>query len=151
MTSIKRRATAAAIVATAAVGSLGFGFQTAAHAADNNDVATPAQCAAYKTIYDNNKGTKRNQNIIDSTATEAAGTCSAGMHSGVTNPSRPWYKLTVTDPDLMEQDDVKQYLHTVETRMQAAMLKSNFYKVLPTLYLDLCVFGTGAFSIMEDD
>ncbi len=56
MTSIKRRATAAAIVATAAVGSLGFGFQTAAHAADNNDVATPAQCAAYKTIYDNNKG-----------------------------------------------------------------------------------------------
>jgi len=40
MTSIKRRATAAAIVATAAVGSLGFGFQTAAHAADKAAVDT---------------------------------------------------------------------------------------------------------------
>lgn len=103
------------------------------------------------TTTDTNKGDKRNQNIIDSTATEAAGTCSAGMHSGVTSPARPWFKLGVPDPDLMEQDDVKEYLHTVETRMQAVMVKSNFYKVLPTLYSDLAVFATGAFSIMEDD
>ncbi len=103
------------------------------------------------TTSDTNRGDKRNNQIIDSTATEAAGTCAAGMHSGVTSPARPWFKLGVSDPELMEQDDVKQYLHDVETRMQDQMLKSNFYKVLPTLYQDLAVFGTGAFSIMEDD
>lgn len=103
------------------------------------------------TTSDTNKGDKRNQSIIDSTATEAAGTCSAGMHSGVTSPARPWFKLSIPDQDLMEQDDVKEWLHVVETRMQSAMLKSNFYKVLPSLYLDLAVFGTSAFSIMEDD
>jgi hypothetical protein len=55
MTSIKRRATAAAIVATAAIGSLGFAFQSPAQALDNGP-ATPNQCAAYKAIYDANKG-----------------------------------------------------------------------------------------------
>ncbi len=100
---------------------------------------------------DANKGDKRNQSIIDSTATEAAGICAAGMHSGVTSPARPWFKLAVSDPQLNESGEVKQYLHEVETRMQDAMIKSNFYKVLPSGYLDLAVFGTCAFSIIEDD
>jgi hypothetical protein len=73
------------------------------------------------------------------------------MHSGITSPARPWFKLTVPDADLAERDDVKQYLHDVETRMQKAMVKSNYYKTLSTLYQDLGVFGTGAFLILEDD
>ncbi len=51
------------------------------------------------TTTDTNKGDKRNQSIIDSTATEAAGICAAGMHSGVTSPARPWFKLGVADGD----------------------------------------------------
>ncbi len=98
-----------------------------------------------------NKGQNQNQDIIDSTATEAAGTCAAGMHSGMTSPARPWFKLVIDDDELMQEDDVKQYLHEVETRMQAVMIQSNFYEVLPRLYEDLAVFGTGAFSIMEDE
>ncbi len=103
------------------------------------------------TTSDTNKGDKRNQNIIDGSATEAAGICSAGMHSGVTSPARPWFRLTIPNVDLREDPEIKDWLHTVETRMQSVMIRSNFYKVLPTLYGDLAVFGTGAFMIAEDD
>lgn len=102
------------------------------------------------TTSENNKGDKRNQNIIDSTATEAAGTCAAGMHSGITSPSRPWFKLALGDKNLMEEPEVKEYLHAVEERMQQLMVLSNFYGVLPVVYADMCVFATGAFAIMED-
>ncbi len=100
---------------------------------------------------DTNKGQNQNQDIIDCTATEAAGTCSAGMHSGITSPARPWFQLSTGDPELNEQDEVKEYLYEVRHRMLTAMSKSNFYEVLPVVYSDIAVFGTGAFSIMEDD
>ena len=100
---------------------------------------------------DTNKGDKRNSAIIDSTATEAAGTLSAGMMSGVTSPARPWFRLTLPDPDLAEQDDAKDWLFEVQRRMETVFLHSNLYKHLPILYGDIGVFGTSAMAVMEDD
>lgn len=100
---------------------------------------------------DNNRGEKRNQKIIDSTATQSAGVLSAGMMSGVTNPSRPWFRLTVPDPRLAELPAVKAWLHDVQTDMETVLLRSNLYNKLPILYGDVGVFGTGAIGIFEDD
>ena len=99
---------------------------------------------------DHNKGQKKHQFIINNTGTRAARTLRAGMHSGSTNPARPWFRLSTPDPDLMEFAAVKQWLYIVERRMRDAFLKSNLYNALPVLYGDLGVFGTGAMAFLED-
>jgi hypothetical protein len=100
---------------------------------------------------DNNRGTKVNQNIIDSTATFAARTLAAGLHSGMTSPSRPWFRLTTPDPDLAELDPVKEYLHIVGQRMATIFLRSNLYNALPLVYGDIGTFGTAAMLVLEND
>lgn len=102
-------------------------------------------------ITDRNKGDRRTKNIIDSTATQAAGTLSSGMMSNITNPARAWFRLTTPDPDLAESGPVKDWLHTVTQRMRTVFLKSNWYNVLPDLYYDLGIFGTSAMMIEEDE
>ena len=102
------------------------------------------------TITDVNKGDKRNQKIIDSTATLASRTLSSGMMSGVTSPARPWFRLTTPDPDMAEYGPVKEWLYLVGQRMGTSFLRSNIYNILPIVYKDLGVFGTAAMSIEED-
>lgn len=99
---------------------------------------------------DKNKGGRRNQKIIDPTATLASRTQRAGMFTGITSPARPWFRLQTPDPDLMEAFEVKNWLHVVEERMRNAMLRSNLYNALPLLFGDLGTFGTGAFVVLED-
>jgi hypothetical protein len=99
---------------------------------------------------DNNRGDKKNQKIVDSTATTSARVLRSGLMSGITSPARPWFKLTTNDHELADFGPVKEWLHTVSNRMNAVFTKSNLYKVLPTLYGDLGVFGTAAVGIEED-
>ena len=99
---------------------------------------------------DVNKGDKRNQKIIDSTATLAHRTLRAGMMSGITSPARPWFRLTTPDPDLAEFGSVKTWLSTVTQRMQHVYLRSNLYQVLPVAYGDMGLFGTAAIYMEED-
>lgn len=99
---------------------------------------------------DVNKGTKKNNKIIDSTATMALRTLSAGMMSGITSPARPWFRLGTPDPGLMEIAEVKQWLFQVEKRMRDVFSRSNLYNSLQTVYEEMGVFGTGAILIEED-
>jgi hypothetical protein len=100
--------------------------------------------------YDRNKGTKRNEKIINSTALVALRTLSSGMHSGLTSPARPWYRFTTPDPGLAEIPRVRSWLHLVETRMRTVHARSNLYNVLPQVYYDLGAFGTAGLWIDED-
>lgn len=99
---------------------------------------------------DVNKGGRRNQKIIDSTATLAVRTLRSGMMSGITSPAREWKRLTTDDPDLAEYGNVKNWLSTVNERMSTVFLRSNLYNVLPLAYGDMGVFGTAGI-IMEED
>jgi len=102
------------------------------------------------TTSENNKGDRKNQKIIDATATMAARTLRSGMMSGVTSPARPWFRLSIPDPQYMESGPVKDWLHIVTERMSATFIKSNLYNVLPTVYGDMGVFGTAAMMVEED-
>lgn len=101
-------------------------------------------------VTDVNRGDRRNQRIIDSTATLAARTLRSGMMSGVTSPARPWFRLTTPDPDLAEFGTVKEWLAKVTDRMRTAFLRSNLYNALPTVYGDMGVFSTSAVYQEED-
>lgn len=98
-----------------------------------------------------NRGDRRNQAIIDNTAPFAAGILASGMMSGITNPARPWFRLTTPDPDVAQAEAVKQWLHAVESRMFTVLARSNFYNEMQVGYGDLGVFGTAAVLIEEDD
>jgi hypothetical protein len=72
------------------------------------------------------------------------------MMSGITSPARPWFKLTLPQPDLANLQGPKLWLSEVGNRMGTLFLKSNLYNALPTVYGDLGVFATAA-MLVEDD
>jgi hypothetical protein len=72
------------------------------------------------------------------------------MHSGITSPARPWFRLTTFDPDLKDFGPVKVYLATVEQRMREVFQKSNIYPAFHTGYGDLGQFGQSCGILVED-
>jgi hypothetical protein len=102
-------------------------------------------------LTDRNKPRKTaNDKIIDSTARFAARTLQSGLHAGFTSPARPWMKLTTPDPDLANDQAVKEWLHVVTQRMLTVFQQTNIYNVFPIVYGDLGVFGTACVGILED-
>ncbi len=101
-------------------------------------------------VSDRDKGWQRNNAIYDSTATRALRVLAAGMMSGMTSPSRPWFRLSVSDRDLLQYQPVKLWLAEVTERIEDVLARSNAYRVLHSLYEELGAFGTGAALIAED-
>lgn len=101
-------------------------------------------------VGDRNRGDRRNQSIIDSTARFSSRTLQSGMHAGLTSPARPWMKLTTPDPSLAKHPPVKAWLHEITTRMLVLFGQTNVYKALPVVYGDMGDFGTAAMSLLDD-
>ncbi len=99
---------------------------------------------------DRNRGFKRHNAIYDSTGTRALRVLGAGMMSGMTSPSRPWFRLSVADTDLMTSQPVKVWLNAVTDQVGDVMAKSNVYRVLHSMYEELGAFGTASALIAED-
>lgn len=99
---------------------------------------------------DVDRGNRRNQSIIDSTAGLAARTLRGGMMSAITPSTRPWFRLTTPDPDLAEHEPVKDFLYTLTMRTLDVFRQTNLYNSLPTVYGDMEVFGTAAMMVEED-
>lgn len=118
------------------------------HWRDLNDFVLPRRGRFF--ISDSNKGTRRTNKIIDSSPTMASRTLSAGLMGGVTSPSSPWFRLTISDPALADIPEVKAWLEIVTERMRTVLLKSNLYQTLPITYKDMGTFATGAIFIEED-
>lgn len=97
-----------------------------------------------------NKGSKKNQYIIDSTAKRALRVSSAGMLYGMTSPARPWFRLTLEDQDLAKYEPVKHWLQIVQQRILDMFRKSNLYAVLPRIYKEELLFGTSAMMMSDD-
>lgn len=96
-------------------------------------------------------GTRRNTAILNTTPVMAVRTLSSGMMSGITSPSRPWFRLATPDPDKMEIPAVREWLDVVQRRMHVRFSKTNLYTALPVLYDDLGTLGTSAMLMEEDD
>ena len=101
-------------------------------------------------VTDRNRGLKRYNSIYDSTGGDAVNVLVAGMMSGMTSPSRPWFSLTLADRDVMKVQSVKVWLNQVTGTIQEVFAKSNVYRALHGIYEELAVFGTAS-SFMADD
>lgn len=89
-----------------------------------------------------------NKKIIDTAAMRGVRTLRAGLMSGMTSPTRPWFRLGLYDDDLMEKPAVKSYLETAQRRMYTVLKGSNLYGMLDQCYGDIGVFGTFAAIIV---
>lgn len=99
-----------------------------------------------------NQGRKiDHKTVIDGHARRAVRTLASGMTSGLTSPSRPWFRLGIPDPELAGDDEVQQWLDEVQRRMLDVFSKSNIYSSLHTVYEEIGTFGTGCMILQEDD
>lgn len=99
---------------------------------------------------DRNKGSRVFNSIYDSEGTRAHRVLASGMMAGTSSPARPWFRLAVADPDLMEYEPVRLWLHDVTELMREVFNKSNTYNALHSVYGELGAFAT-AVSIIEPD
>lgn len=99
---------------------------------------------------DANRGDRRNEDILDNTATMAIGTLAAGMQSGMTSPARPWLKLETADTDLMNVKAVSLWLDQVTQKLRTVFSRSNTYRALHGMYAELGAYGTAPAVVLPD-
>ena len=97
-----------------------------------------------------NRGSQINHRILNSTGTRALRILASGMMAGITSPGRPWFKLTLDDSAMADDEEVKSWLDEVAKRMMRVFGESNFYNSLAVMYQDLGCFGTSPMIIYED-
>lgn len=97
-----------------------------------------------------NKGNKRGTKIISPEGRKHARTAAQGLFAGTTNPARKWFNLESFDPDLMDDQTVKQWLERQENKLNLILNRSNFYNVMPSVFAELVVFCTAPFMSEED-
>ncbi|GHV46811.1 phage head-tail connector protein [Synergistales bacterium] len=75
----------------------------------------------------------------------------AGLKSGLTSPTRPWFALGIFEPELSKYERVKAWLSDVTEAMLTVIGRSNFYDQIFTVYKEEGVFGTGCLYVDEDE
>lgn len=99
---------------------------------------------------DANRPSRANNAIVNGTGTKALRRAAAGMMSGLTSPSRPWFKMGTYDPGLMQVHAVQVWTALVEETLRLVFLKTNLYTSLHTIYEDLLAFGTALLYCERD-
>jgi len=96
------------------------------------------------------RGSPLNDAIIDSTGQLAVRTCRSGMWTGLTSPSRPWFKRDVSVPWIKLAPDAIAWLEHSDQAVYTVLAQSNFYDRMVQLFEDITVFGTSPIIVYED-
>lgn len=89
--------------------------------------------------------------VMDGAPARFSRILSAGMSSGMTPQTTPWFKTGLADMAMEEQDGVREWLDAVDQVMLKLYARSGFYGAAQHVYEELGLFGTGAFGMFEDD
>lgn len=106
--------------------------------------------AAGNTVMPTKKRRRANMAQHTSKGRRAARILTAGMTSGLSSPSRPWFKLKTPYPDMDQFQPVKEWLAIVERLIYDFLASTNFYNAVKVGYAELGCFGTEA-GVMVDD
>lgn len=120
------------------------------HARELADYILPRRYKWLITQNQQNRGSPINQHILDSTGTLAARNLAAGMMSGISSPTRPWFKLKIGRIDSTQTSPISLWLAECERLMYLIFAESNFYTAMAIFYFDLIVFGTAVLLVYED-
>ena len=100
--------------------------------------------------YNENYGGMINDDIINDVAGIAVDIIAAGLQSGITNPTMPWFSLEFPEHTKAKPNE-KKWLDKLEKTLVDIYQISNFYKVLPRVYEDLAVYGTAALGVFDHE
>lgn len=96
------------------------------------------------------RGTPLNQAIVDETGLLAARTLATGMLSGLTSPTKQWFRLGIAGLDDIPEGPVKNWLAECTDRMHMVYQGSNFYDMMGLGHHQNVVFGTACLIQYED-
>jgi len=96
-----------------------------------------------------NRKRRANTSMYSSKGRRAARILTGGMTSGLSSPSRPWFKIETRDRDMMEYQPVKEWLAVVERLIYDFLAGTNFYNAAKIGYAELGCFGTEATVMLE--
>jgi len=99
------------------------------------------------------RGMRKDQLIVDRTATLCGEVCAAGLMAALTDPDREWLKLGPAIPGFEEQmdRDAQQWYMALSDRLNYVYTHSNFYDAQAQHYDDLVFFGNAPIIDYEDD
>jgi hypothetical protein len=120
------------------------------HARELADFLLPRRYKWLITPNQMTRGSPINQHILDSTGTLAARNLASGMMSGISSPTRPWFRLKVGWRDSTQTSPISLWLAECERLMMLVFQASNFYNSIATVYFDLVIFGSAVMLIYED-
>lgn len=96
-----------------------------------------------------NPARRRDDKMLQGVAWQSAQVFSAGIMSGLTPPSRQWFKFAFSNPDLNKDVGATKVLDQRQEIMQAVLAGSNFYNSVHSCYLEL-PFGQAPLAIFPD-
>ena len=103
----------------------------------------------YKRQDHTNPARRRDTKIAQGVAWMAANVMAAGIMSGLTPPSRQWFKFSFSDERLNDMTEALQVLDQRQEIVQAVLAKSNFYNAVHKVYLEI-PFGQGPMVVLRD-
>src|SRR5271169_5327489 len=80
---------------------------------------------------------KRMDKYIDSATLEALKVAQNGMHSGLTPPSRPWFRLRFQDEALNRFGTSRDWLEKLTKTAYSTLARSNFYASIHSTYAEV--------------
>lgn len=96
-------------------------------------------------------GDKRGADLFDSTAIMANQLLAGALHSMLTNPATLFFDLTMGDPQLDDDEEVRSWLQDVAQKMFHVINGANFQTEIHEIYLDLGAIGTACMFIGENE
>ena len=84
--------------------------------------------------------------VANTTKQDTAGiiagrTLTHGMSTGLSNPAKPWFRLSTGDPDLDQYEPVKLWLYETEGRIYQHFSRTNYYEANKLAYGELAHVG----------
>lgn len=98
-----------------------------------------------------NKTPVKNKKIKDSTPLLAVRNFSSGMMSGATSPATNWFKVKVRNYAQDCSYEVKTWCNSVENLFRDIFNSSNLYRILPSVYKQIGVFGLSVIALESDE
>jgi len=81
---------------------------------------------------------------------EAVDVAAAGIKSGISPSSRPWFRIGAEDSRMAELGAPARWLEQVQRILYSVFARSNFYNSMHEFYTELLVFATGATVALPD-
>jgi len=106
-----------------------------------------------KGIFDDNINSPKlidGKKILDSESARAVRIFASGMMSGLTSPSRKWFKLKIKGYENTRETDILKFLNYLEDEMYSIFDSSNIYGILTSIYEEIAIFGTASAMFLSD-